>query len=124
MAKVDRKIVEAEVEQMFEAHKTVQDVVEALLIEIGWDAKTIHAAQEVRKVEEERKVRREANKKEAPQVTVQRLAQEQEAERVEDEKNSTDRVLVESSDDGEQMQDDELNGETGTADKDEEIENE
>ena len=49
MSKVDRNIVEAEVQQMFDAYETTQGVVEALLIEMGWDGETIRAAQEVRK---------------------------------------------------------------------------
>jgi hypothetical protein len=59
MNEVDRKIVEQEVSQMFDEHKTFQGVVEALLIEIGWDANTIRAAHEARQkkqqIEEEKK---------------------------------------------------------------------
>ena len=53
MNKVDRKIVEHELSQMFDEHKTVQGVIEALLIETGWDANTIRANQEARQKKQE-----------------------------------------------------------------------
>ena len=92
MTKVDRNIVEQEVSHMFDEHKTVQGVVEALLIEIGWDANTIRAAQEARQkkqqIEEEREAKRDAKKKkkDSPQAQIQQLAEEQKAEQIEDEK--------------------------------------
>jgi hypothetical protein len=92
MNKVDRKIVEQEVNEMFKEHKTVQGVVEALLIETGWDANTIRAAQEGRQkkqqIEEEKEAKREAKKKkkESPQALIRQLAKEQKAEQIEDEK--------------------------------------
>ena len=62
MAKVDRNIVEQEVSEMFKKHKTCQGVVEALLVEMGWDSNTILAAQEARQkkqqVEEEKEAKR------------------------------------------------------------------
>lgn len=79
MAKVDCKIVEQEVNEMFEEHKTTQGVVEALLIETGWDAtrsaplRKRQKKQEAISEQEEKK----KEKKEAPQKLIQRLAQEQ-----------------------------------------------
>jgi hypothetical protein len=92
MTKVDRDIVEREVSHMFDEHKTVQGVIEALLIETGWDANTIRAAQEARQkkqqVEKAEVAKREAKKKKkgSPQALLQQLAKEQKAEQVEDEK--------------------------------------
>ena len=83
MNEVDRKIVEQEVSQMFDEHKTFQGVVEALLIETGWDANTIRAAQEARQrkqqLEDEKEAKREAKKKnkKSPQALIQQLAEEQ-----------------------------------------------
>jgi hypothetical protein len=92
MTKVDRSVVEQEVSQMFDEHKTTQGVIEALLIEVGWDATTIRRAQEARakkqQIEKEREEKREAkkNKKES-QALIQQLAKGQKAEQVEDKKS-------------------------------------
>jgi hypothetical protein len=94
MTKVDRNIVEREVSQMFDEHKTTQSVIDALLIEIGWDATTIRGAQEARakkqRIEKEREEKREAKKKkkESPQALIQQLAAEQKAEQVQDKKST------------------------------------
>jgi len=95
MAKVDRNVVEQEVSEMFEKHKTCQDVVEALLVEMGWDSNTILAAQKERErkqqAEEAKEAKQEAKKKKkespSPQALIQQLAEEQKAEQVEDEKS-------------------------------------
>jgi len=89
---IDRTIVEHEVSQMFEEHETFEGVIEALLLETGWDANTIRAAQEGRQkkqqIEEEKEAKREAKKKkkESPQALIRQLAKEQKAEQIEDEK--------------------------------------
>jgi ribosome assembly protein YihI (activator of Der GTPase) len=93
MAKVDRKIVEQEVNEMFDEHKTFQDLIGALLIETGYDASTIRANQEARQKkqeaisEQEEKKKEKKEKKKATQKSIQRLADEQKAEQVEDEKS-------------------------------------
>ena len=93
MNKVDRSVVEQEVSQMFDEHKTFQDVIEALLIEAGWDASAIRANQEARQKkqeaisEQEEKKKKKKEKREAPQKLIQRLAEEQKAEQAEDQKS-------------------------------------
>jgi ribosome assembly protein YihI (activator of Der GTPase) len=93
MNEVDRQIVEQEVNEMFREHKTTQGVVEALLVEIGWDSNAIRANQEARQkkqevvAERQEKKKKKKEKKEAPQKLIQRLAQEQKAEQVEDQKS-------------------------------------
>jgi hypothetical protein len=97
MIRVEREVVEQEVAAMFKEHKTLQGVVESLLLEIGWDSRTILAAQKARqkkqekeaKRQAEREVKREAKKKnkESPKAQIQHLAEQQKAEQVEDEKS-------------------------------------
>jgi len=93
MTKIARDIVEQEVSQMFDEHKTFQGVIEALLIETGWDATAIRAAEEARQkkqqIEKETEAKRETKKqkKKSPQALIQQLAKEQKAEQVEDQKS-------------------------------------
>jgi len=90
---IDREIVEQEVSQMFDEHKTFQGVIEALLVETGWDATAIRAAEEARQkkqqIEKEKEAKQETKKqkKKSPQALIQQLAKEQKAERAEDEKS-------------------------------------
>jgi hypothetical protein len=95
MIRVERRVVEQEVAEMFEAHETLQNVVEALLLEIGWDARTICAAQEARQKKQEKEEKREAereakreSKREAKRevALIRQLAKEQKSEQAEDEK--------------------------------------
>ena len=122
MNKVDRNIVEQEVAQMLDEHKTIQGVVEALLVETGWDANTIRAAQEARQkkqqIEKEKEAKREAKKqkKKSPQALIQQLAKEQKAEQVEDEKSRSGSrrtlPLVIAADEKEVVSDEESETET------------
>jgi hypothetical protein len=108
VTKVDRNIVEHEVSQMFEEHETVERVIWALLLETGWGTDTIRARLKVEdeKAEEaKREAKREEKKKrkESSQALIQRLAEEQKAEQVQDNKSSVSGTAADD-DDGEEVE--------------------